>query len=52
MLSVEELFQTGDPVDLVVGLEQPGLEVKKLIRGILEESNNNQVDHLALRSQE
>ena len=35
MLNVVELFLIGDPVDLVVALEQPGLEVKKLTRGTL-----------------
>ena len=36
MLNVVELFQIGDPEDWVVVLGQLGLEVKTLIRRILE----------------
>ena len=49
-LSVVELFLTGGLADSVVVLEQPGLEVKTLIRNILGESSSNQ-DPLDPRNQ-
>lgn len=45
MLSVVELFLTGDLGDWVVDLDPQGSEVKKLTRSILEGSNSKQ--HLA-----
>lgn len=46
MLSVVELFLIGDLGDWVVDLDPQGLEVKKLTRSILAESNSKQ--HLAV----
>ncbi|KAJ6740103.1 hypothetical protein OIU79_000278 [Salix purpurea] len=51
MLNEVGLSQIGDLVDLVVDLELPGLEVKKLTKSILGERFSNQEDPLGLRSQ-
>lgn len=52
MWNVVELFQTGVLVDLVVDLEQLGLEGKMLIKSILGETYSNLEDHQGQRSQE
>jgi hypothetical protein len=52
MWNVEEQFQIGDLVDLVVDLEQPGLVVMKSTSETPAENSSSQADKLGLRNQE